>query len=461
MSQSPCKNRFVGLVPMKSFMILCVFLLTTCVFAQMQEFDVIVHQIPAGYKVSKTPDTLIYTKEDSTTGAFCALTLVKSQASKASSNENFKSFWKTLVQGAVKAGNPEVNKPTSDNGWTLESGSSTFELEGHKGIALLITATGHGRVANLLVLTNTDAYKDEIQKFVGTLSLKKPAGTTPIAKPQPQTKKGNFQFTTTNFDDGWTSTEDSDWVTVSKGNLKVLVHYPNKAADEYNSVLKTQTQRAWNTLVAPRYSGIQNFADRSIQSFESIGFAEASAIDKASGKKVYVVLFKKHKSQGDGKYIEFITDSKATFEREFMTYRNEEFGWEKLENFVRRNRFAVASADLTGIWATNTYASLTYYYVSSGRVAGATATSTADEYKFLAGGKYSSDHSGASGQVGNARFSRQTYSGSYTSSDWSIKLTNRFKGEAETFDCYFESVKGGRILVLKDRNNTFFYLAKQ
>lgn len=441
---------------MKLASLICLVLAPFVALAQKVEFDVISHQAPAGFKVDKTASTLTYSKEESKSGAFCVMTLVKSQESKLGSKENLRAFWKSLLQETAKASDLEFHGSVTENGWTIETGSGTFELEGKKGIALLMTATGYGRAANLLVISNTDIYKSDIEKLVESISLKKPAVSATAL-----VGGSKFHFTTTTFDDGWVGAAEADWVSVTKGNSKVLVHYPNKVADEYDSVLKTQTQRAWNTLVAPRYSNIQNFADRSIQSFESIGFAEASATDRATGKKVYVVLFKKHRNQGDGKYIEFVTDSKATFEREFMPYRNEEFGWEKLQNFAGRNRFAVASSDLVGTWTTSGYAGLSYYYVSSGLPAGATSTSTADEYKFLAGGKYSSDHSGASGQVGNLKFSRQTYSGAYSASTWSIKMTNRFKGESESFQCHFEAVKGGRILVLIDRNNTTWFLVKK
>ena len=42
---------------------------------------------------------------------------------------------------------------------------------------------------------------------------------------QPVSNSG-VAFTTTNFDDGWTSTVHEDWVEVTKGNIKVLIHYP-------------------------------------------------------------------------------------------------------------------------------------------------------------------------------------------------------------------------------------------
>ena len=286
---------------------------------------------------------------------------------------------------------------------------------------------------------------------------------TPAAAPTatPTPRKGSFQFVTTNFDDGWTAAEQDDWVRVTKGEVIVLVHYPNQKADAYNSVLKDGLQNAWNILVAPRYTNIQNFELKPIQSFESIAFAEADAEDRATGKRVHVVLFKKHFSKGHGKYLEFITASKGEFEKEFGAYHNDEFGWDKLVSMQGKNRFAVSGADLVGKWTTSDFATLSYYYANTGGFAGATATSTADVFTFAPGGTYQSQHSGASGQVGNQKFSNQNYKGKFSANNWTLTLTNRFQGDSETYDCHFEAVKGGRILVLTDKHNTVLPLVKQ
>jgi hypothetical protein len=364
---------------------------------------------------------------------------------------------------------PQMLAPSKEDGWELQSGSATFESDGSKGVAILATVSGYQRMINLVVLTNTATYEKEISDFTESMNFKKPVVTAgkkiiPAVKPTPDMptpKASGFTFTTTNFDDGWTSTVKEDWVEVSKGNIKVLLHFPNKKADAYNSVLKESDYTAWNTLVAPRYSNLQNFAWRTIQSWQSISFVEADATENATGKKVHIVLFKKHYSNGTGRYLEFVTDSKGAYENEFGAYHNTEFDWDKTANMQYRNKFSVAPNDIIGKWSTTDYASISYYYVNTGGLAGTTATTTADEFTFLPGDSYKSQHSGASGMVGNMKFSNQEYKGKSTVTNWNITLTNRFQGATEKYDSYFEVVKGGRALILKDRLNTVYTLVKQ
>jgi hypothetical protein len=104
---------------------------------------------------------------------------------------------------------------------------------------------------------------------------------------------------------------------------------------------------------------------------------------------------------------------------------------------------------------------LTYYYVSSGATAGTTATTNSNQFTFLPGNKYKSEYAGASGQVGNMKFSTQNYEGKTVVTDWKLTLTNRFKGESETYDALFEAIKGGRILILTDRLGTQLSLVKK
>jgi len=66
-----------------------------------------------------------------------------------------------------------------------------------------------------------------------------PSRTAPVV-PSTSVAAGGYTFTTTNFDDGWTSTVQEDWVQVTKANIRVLIHYPNKNADKYNTLLQIQ-----------------------------------------------------------------------------------------------------------------------------------------------------------------------------------------------------------------------------
>lgn len=439
---------------MLSFAVACLLSVPGAILPQKASFDLIDYEAPAKWKLERKDATISYSKIDEGKGAFSLITLYQSVTSTDSSSKTFDRFWKDLIQIPLKAGAPDRLPAAEEDGWKVETGIGTFEADGKAMAAILVCATGHGRAVNVVILTNTDEFQSEIEAFLGSISYRKPVGAAP-------TKAATVTGPSTRFDDGWTATAGPDFVVVTNGKATVNVHYPHPEADKYDSVLANQSRRAWDVLVAPRYSNVRDFAIRDIQSWESITFVEATAEERATGKTVYLVLFRKHFSQGNGKYIEFVCDSKATFEREFMPYRNEEFGWEKLENFALRNKFAISEAELVGTWTSNSYASLRYYNINSGNFAGATATSTADEFKFLGGQKYTSDHAGASGVVGNQQFSRQVYKGSVTVEPWKMALTNRFQGETETFDCYFEMVKGGKILVLRNRLNSVWFLVKK
>jgi hypothetical protein len=48
----------------------------------------------------------------------------------------------------------------------------------------------------------------------------------------------------------------------------------------------------------------------------------------------------------------------------------------------------------------------------------------------------------------------QEYKGKATVSNWEIILPNRWKGATDTFEAWFEAVKGGRVLNLVNKTAT-------
>lgn len=152
-----------------------------------------------------------------------------------------------------------------------------------------------------------------------------------------------------------------------------MLHYPNKAAEEYNSDLITGLKKAWDVLVAPRYSSASNMDFRSLYSYESIEFAEADVVEITTGKTVYVVLFKKNFSSGRGRYIEFISPDKSSFEKEFGMYTTQALAesWNKMANMVTYNKFAMAASDLSGKWTSNFTGMTQYVNAYTGADAGA------------------------------------------------------------------------------------------
>ncbi len=417
--------------------------------AQQQSFDIIAYTPPKGWKKQSAESTLQFSKEDATTGTYCLITLYKSVPGTSDSKENFDLAWTSLVKEMVTVSKaPEMQPVSTENGWETQSGYAPFESDGSKGVVLLVTASSIDKMVNLVALTNTDVYEKEMAGFLESLSLKKLTGATgrinkPAANP---VKSDGFAFNTTNFDDGWTSTVQEDWVEVTKGNTKVLIHYPNKNADTYNSVVLDGLKNAWNLLVAPRYSSASNFEFKPITGWQTIEFAEADAVEKTTGRTVHVVLFKMNYSGGNGRYLEFITSNKNSFEQEFGAYHQTTSGWEKMENMANYNKFAVAASDLNGKWTTNFTGMTQYVNAYTGASAGADTHASTQSYEFGAGNTYKWNIGVASGFVGNIKFQSAKSSGKFTvSNNWQVYFSD-IEGKPKTYNVSFTCIKGARVL---------------
>ena len=257
---------------------------------------------------------------------------------------------------------------------------------------------------------------------------------------------GGFGFTTTNFDDGWVSTVQEDWAEVTKGTTRVLIHYPNKTADAYNSVVLNGLKNAWNVLVEPKYSTMLNVEFKPVSGWQTIDFAEADAVEKITAKTVHVVLFKYDYSNGSGKYLEFITPDKNSFEQQFGAYHQSSSGWEKMEAMVNYNKFAVAISDLKGKWSTSYSGAIQYVNANTGRDAGMDTHASATNFEFGPGNTYKWDLAVASGPVGNIKFQSVKSNGKFSMpGNFQVNFSD-IEGKPRTYDVYFSCIKGFRVL---------------
>ena len=443
------------------FLIICLLFVPISSLAQSSEtFDIATFQPPKDWNKQASQSSIQISTEDKAAGTYCLITLFKSIPGTANSKENFDAAWQTVVKGLVNvSGAPQMASPGNENGWEIQSGVAAFEKNGEKGLGILVTASGFSRMVNVVILTNTQAYQQNISDFLGSITLKKPAAEIVTAPPRnapavssPAASTSGYAFTTTRFDDGWTSTVQEDWVLVTKGNGKVLIHYPNKVADAYNSVLLEGLRTAWNVLAAPKYSSVSNFQYRPTGSWEAIEWAEASAVEIATGKTVYVVLFKKDFRNGTGKYMEFIFPNKSAFEQEFGAYDTSAFGtgssWDKMVNMANYNKFGVAAADLKGKWTNDFSGSLSYVNAYTGADAGTDTHASKENFSFGPGNAYKWDLGVASGAVGNIKFQGVKSAGRVSvPSLWQATFSS-IEGKPRTFRASFSCVKGARILWL-------------
>ena len=161
------------------------------VFAQRPDsFDLATFQAPAGWDKQTGTHAIQFSTEDKTAGTFCLISLFKSVPGLSSSKENFDAAWQTIVKEAVNASSaPQFQPASTRDGWEIATGFGPFEKDGAKGAAILVTATGFGKMVNVLVLTNSDAYEKNIGAFLESVTLKKPPDE--VRPPAPVIQNGS------------------------------------------------------------------------------------------------------------------------------------------------------------------------------------------------------------------------------------------------------------------------------
>ena len=159
-------------------------------FAQATEtFDIASFQPPQGWNKQVGQDGIQFSTTDK--DAYCLVTLFRSVPSLGSPKENFEAAWATIVKEAVTVSAAPQMFPSDPKGeWLGAGGFAPFAKDGAKGVAVLYTASGYGKMVNALVLTNTQAYEAPVTAFLESISFKKPEVETP---PQPQTNQNGSQ----------------------------------------------------------------------------------------------------------------------------------------------------------------------------------------------------------------------------------------------------------------------------
>jgi len=161
-------------------------------------------------------------------------------------------------------------------------------------------------------------------------------------------------------------------------------------------------------------------------------------------------FFKKNYSGGAGKYLEFITNDKNSFEKEFGAYNNQasSASWDKIANMATYNKFAVSAKDLNGKWTTNFSSMQMYVNAYTGLSAGATSYASNQSYEFSNGNSYKWNIGVASGVVGSLKFQSAKAAGKFSvPNNWQVSFSD-IEGKPKTYNAYFVCIKGARVLWL-------------
>ncbi len=446
------------------FLFIALTFIGTITFAQVQTFDLTTYTPPKGWVKKATASAVQLTKTDDAKGTYCLITLYKSVPGTNNSKDNFDMAWNTLVKEMVTVSTaPEMQPASSENGWEAQSGYAPFESDGNKGIALLVTSTSGQKMVNIIILTNTDVYQQSMTDFLESVSFKKQATTpvttnvntnpvtNPVNKPVAVTNTNGYGFTTTNFDDGWTSTVQSDWVEVTKGNMKVLLHYP-KQGTIFPADPDPLIRAAWDILVAPHYSSLRNFKTAYINTYNRPYLGMGYAKSNTTGREMFVVFFR----QGETGWLEFIAPDKNTF-IQYFKFDPETIKWDSnsdlmnpLAAMVNYNKFAITAGDFTGTWSSDFSGVQQLYNVYTGDYAGMNMNQSNQTFQFLPGSKYNWSLLAVNGMVGNMRYANVKSAGKFTVlNNWQVHFTD-IEGKPKKYNAFFSCIKGARLLKILD-----------
>lgn len=176
---------------------ICLLFLSLGTFAQATEtFDITTFRAPNGWSRQAGPDAVQFSVANG--DRYCLITLFRSVPGLENSRKNFDMAWVTIAKEAVPiVSAPQMLPSDKKEEWQVVGGFASFEKNGEKGVAALITASGYGKMVSALILTNSQAYEAETTAFLESISFKKPAAE--IQPPQTPASKNGLPSLTNNF----------------------------------------------------------------------------------------------------------------------------------------------------------------------------------------------------------------------------------------------------------------------
>lgn len=426
------------------------------IFCQPRTYDIISFQQPANWTKDSTASKLSFQTSNNKNGNWCKLTIYKSVPSQGSVENDFTKDWQELVEKTVTPEDVRVSQTEFADPWYIRSGTGSFTFNGRQAIVSLTIFSNRSVYVSLVAMTNSADHVKDIEDFVSHFNLAVPEQNTPpvsTASPsEADPAPGTYQFSSTNWDDGWTSSIYPDRVEVTRPGIRVLLHHQTP----------DNVEAGWQSLITPRYEVSEiNLKDYGTPTSAGMTYyiLGANARERATGKQVYVAVFR---GDGGNTVIEVVADTYDAFSGIFANAVTETLPWDpsktktttywnKINTMYGRNRFAIGTQDLAGTW----FCGDTVRLGNSSRYSSAATnliTINTYEYKFQAGGSYvltQGSGTGSDTRSDNIKLIRQERKGNYTNGTWELRI------DEEQYAAYFRAVPGGRTLVLTDANGAW------
>lgn len=164
-------------------------------FCQTERLGIVQYKPVSGWTKTQKQNMVAFSQLNQIAGTYCIITLYGATPGTGSGQGDFTREWANLVIKNMKAGeNPKPEAQTAD-GWTILAGGSAVESEAGKAVAFLTVVSGFGQAVSVLAVFNDEAYTKQIDAFISSIDLDKPAPATAPALAAPASG-------TAAFDDG-------------------------------------------------------------------------------------------------------------------------------------------------------------------------------------------------------------------------------------------------------------------
>lgn len=390
---------------------------------------------PAGWKREQVGKTLGFTYvEGQRWGRVAFYGAVSSRGAPA----DLEADWKEIVVPAFHPTSFQKGEAKRGQGFTLSTAAGTFPFNGGESLAMLFTFTLDSGSAQAVLYTGDEDFVPELTKVIESLRFAAQAPQAPASPAPVASTAGGFQFTTTNFDDGWVATATADGVALARKGTRAFLHFPVAWTDETRHMGdQARVLFFWNTLVSPRWKVPTVTVRPTEAGVGSISFGEGDGTDP-QGQPVHVALAYASEN-GNAFAVEVVTRDAASFRAEFPTL-------ESMMALKGMNKFDVAAKDLQGTWSGGGAAFAEYVNTATGLSAGWSGASVSDTFTF-SGGRFTHSWAGFSQQGGVGRGSSGKSQGTVAVSSWTVTLTDS-AGKTDAYRAQFELVRGGRVLHL-------------
>ncbi len=150
-------------------------------FAQKQTFDLVTFTPPKGWTKEEKQNVIVYSRVDNKNKTWCQIGVYKSTASQGNIEADLQSEWNEMAVKQFNITDPMQATETQEaDGWKIKTGSGKFTFTNQPAAVLLTTFSGYNRCTSIIATTNSQAYLETIENFVGSIDIKNPE----ISKPQ-------------------------------------------------------------------------------------------------------------------------------------------------------------------------------------------------------------------------------------------------------------------------------------